>query len=50
MSPYAVVIGATLIWLVAIVSPRPNFLVVSRLALSRSRRFAVGLKVALDGR
>jgi threonine efflux protein len=42
MSPYAVVIGATVIWLAAVVSPGPNFLVVSRLALSRSRRSAIG--------
>lgn len=42
MSPYAVILGATLIWLAAVVSPGPNFLVVSRLALSRSRRSAIG--------
>ncbi len=42
MSPYAVIFGATLIWLAAVVSPGPNFLVVSRLALSRSRRSAIG--------
>jgi len=42
MSPYAIILGATLIWLAAVVSPGPNFLVVSRLALSRSRRSAVG--------
>lgn len=42
MSPYAIIFGATLIWLAAVVSPGPNFLVVSRLALSRSRRSAVG--------
>lgn len=42
MGPYAVILGATLIWLAAVVSPGPNFLVVSRLALSRSRRSAVG--------
>jgi RhtB (resistance to homoserine/threonine) family protein len=42
MSPTAIIIGATLIWLAAIVSPGPNFLVVSRLALSRSRRSAIG--------
>jgi len=32
MSPLAIIIGATLIWLAA-VGPGPNFLVVSRLAL-----------------
>ncbi len=42
MSPYAVIFGATLIWLAAVISPGPNFLVVSRLALSRSRRSAIG--------
>lgn len=42
MSPYAIIVGATLIWLAAVVSPGPNFLVVSRLALSRSRRSAIG--------
>ena len=42
MSPYAIIIGATLIWLAAVISPGPNFLVVSRLALSRSRRSAIG--------
>jgi RhtB (resistance to homoserine/threonine) family protein len=42
MSPYVVIVGATLIWLAAVVSPGPNFLVVSRLALSRSRRSAIG--------
>ena len=42
MSPYVIIVGATLIWLAAVVSPGPNFLVVSRLALSRSRRSAIG--------
>ncbi len=42
MSPYTIIAGATLIWLAAVVSPGPNFLVVSRLALSRSRTSAVG--------
>ena len=42
MSSYAVIFGATLIWLAAVISPGPNFLVVSRLALSRSRRSAIG--------
>jgi RhtB (resistance to homoserine/threonine) family protein len=42
VSPYVIIIGATLIWLAAVVSPGPNFLVVSRLALSRSRRSAIG--------
>jgi threonine/homoserine/homoserine lactone efflux protein len=42
VSPVAVIIGATLIWLAAVISPGPNFLVVSRLALSRSRRSAIG--------
>ena len=47
MSPYAIIIGATLIWLAAVVSPGPNFLVVSRLALSRSRRSAIGATVGI---
>jgi len=42
MSAYAIVFGATLIWLAAVISPGPNFLVVSRLALSRSRTSAIG--------
>jgi len=42
VSAYAIVFGATLIWLAAVVSPGPNFLVVSRLALSRSRASAIG--------
>ncbi len=42
MSPYTVIFGATLIWLAAVVSPGPNFLIVSRLALSRSRLSAIG--------
>jgi len=42
MSAYAIVFGATLIWLAAVISPGPNFLVVSRLALSRSRASAIG--------
>jgi len=42
LSPYTVIIGATLIWLASVVSPGPNFLVVSRLALSRSRLSAIG--------
>jgi len=33
MSPLAIIIGTTLIWLAAVVGPGPNFLVVSRLAL-----------------
>jgi RhtB (resistance to homoserine/threonine) family protein len=47
MSPYATIIGATLIWLAAVVSPGPNFLVVSRLALSRSRRSAIGATIGI---
>ena len=47
MSPCAIIIGATLIWLAAVVSPGPNFLVVSRLALSRSRRSAIGATVGI---
>jgi RhtB (resistance to homoserine/threonine) family protein len=47
MSPYAIIIGATLIWLAAVVSPGPNFLVVSRLALSRSRRSAIAATVGI---
>jgi threonine efflux protein len=47
MSPTAVIVGATLIWLAAIVSPGPNFLVVSRLALSRSRRSAIGATLGI---
>ena len=47
MSPYAVIFGATLIWLAAVVSPGPNFLVVSRLALSRSRRSAIGATLGI---
>jgi len=42
INSYAVILGATLVWLAAIVSPGSNFLVVSRLALSRSRRSAIG--------
>lgn len=42
MNPYAIIFGTTLIWLAVVVSPGPNFLVVSRLALSRSRRSAIG--------
>src|SRR5689334_2648501 len=42
MNPYVIIVGATLIWLAAVVSPGPNFLVVSRLALARSRRLAIG--------
>lgn len=41
MSSYTIIVGATLIWLAAVVSPGPNFLIVSRLALSRSRRSAI---------
>jgi threonine efflux protein len=47
MNPYAIIIGATLIWLAAVVSPGPNFLVVSRLALSQSRRSAIGATVGI---
>jgi len=47
MSPYAIIIGATLIWFAAVVSPGPNFLVVSRLALSHSRRSAVGATIGI---
>ena len=47
MSAYAVVFGATLIWLAAVVSPGPNFLVVSRLALSQSRLAAVGATLGI---
>jgi threonine efflux protein len=47
MNPYAIIIGATLVWLAAVVSPGPNFLVVSRLALSRSRRSAIGATLGI---
>lgn len=47
MSAYAVVFGATLIWLAAVISPGPNFLVVSRLALSRSRASAIGATLGI---
>ena len=47
LSPYAIVLGATLIWLAAVVSPGPNFLVVSRLALARSRRSAIGATIGI---
>jgi RhtB (resistance to homoserine/threonine) family protein len=47
MSPVAIIIGATLIWLAAVISPGPNFLVVSRLALSRSRRSAIGATLGI---
>lgn len=47
MSAYAVIFGATLIWLAAVVSPGPNFLVVSRLALSRSRLSAIGATLGI---
>jgi RhtB (resistance to homoserine/threonine) family protein len=47
MSPLAIIIGATLIWLAAVVSPGPNFLVVSRLALSRSRGSAIGAALGI---
>ena len=47
MSPYVIIVGATLIWLAAVVSPGPNFLVVSRLALSRSRRSAIGATLGI---
>jgi threonine/homoserine/homoserine lactone efflux protein len=42
MSSCAVVLSASLVWLAAIVSPGPGFLVVSRLAVSHSRSAAVG--------
>ena len=42
MSTTTTILGATLIWLAAVVSPGPNFLVVSRLALSQSRVSAIG--------
>ncbi len=47
VSPYVIIFGATLIWLAAVVSPGPNFLVVSRLALSRSRRSAIGATLGI---
>lgn len=43
----AVILGATLIWLAAVVSPGPNFLVVSRLALSHSRLSAFGATLGI---
>jgi len=42
LNPYTVILGTSLIWLAVVVSPGPNFLIVSRLALSRSRRSAIG--------
>ena len=42
MEHLAVVLSAALIWFAVIVSPGPNFLVVSQLALSCSRRVAFG--------
>jgi threonine/homoserine/homoserine lactone efflux protein len=50
MDNLSVIVAACLIWLAAIVSPGPNFLVISRLALSRSRpaavRAAFGIAIA----
>jgi threonine efflux protein len=47
VSPYSIIIGATLIWLAAVISPGPNFLVVSRLALSHTRRSAIGAALGI---
>lgn len=47
MSANAIIVGGALIWFAAIVSPGPNFLVVSRLALSRSRRSAIGAAIGI---
>jgi len=47
MEHLPVILGASLIWLAAIVSPGPNFLVVSRLALARSRRAALGATLGI---
>jgi threonine efflux protein len=41
MEHLPVILGATLVWFAAIVSPGPNFLVISRLALSRSLASAI---------
>ncbi|MBE7211474.1 MAG: LysE family transporter [Gluconacetobacter diazotrophicus] len=47
INTWAVILGATVIWLAAVVSPGPNFLVVSRLSLSRSRRSAIGATLGI---
>ena len=47
MEQLPVILGASLIWLAAIVSPGPNFLVVSRLAFARSRRAALGATLGI---
>jgi threonine efflux protein len=47
MEHLPVILGASLIWLAAVVSPGPNFLVVSRLALARSRHAALGATVGI---
>jgi threonine efflux protein len=41
MSPPAVILGASLVWFAAIMTPGPNFIMVSQLALSRSRPTAL---------
>jgi threonine efflux protein len=47
MSSFAVIVGALVIWGAAIVSPGPNFLVVSHLALARSSSGALGAAVGI---
>jgi threonine/homoserine/homoserine lactone efflux protein len=41
MEHLPVILGATLVWFAVIVSPGPNFLVISRLALSGSLASAI---------
>ena len=47
MNPSVVILAATSIWFAVIISPGPNFLIVSRLAVARSRASAIGATLGI---
>ncbi|HYM03071.1 MAG TPA: LysE family transporter [Stellaceae bacterium] len=47
MSTDTTILTVSLVWLAAVVSPGPNFLIVSRLALAQSRRASLGASIGI---
>ena len=47
MSNLEIIVGTTLIWSLILVSPGPNFIVVSRLSLSNSRHAGIGTSLGI---
>src|SRR5688572_29087513 len=48
MDQFIVIFGAAFIWFLAVVSPGPNFLIVSQLSVARSRAAGMGATVGVS--